>query len=98
MDIIKSITLPTGILNNIDLVVYDRDLEDGEIIVMCTDGIVESNKEYTNKEIWVKNLLEDIETENVQKIADIILKEAVDNNYGKAEDDMSVIVIKVKKR
>lgn len=98
VDIIKSITLPTGILNNIDLVVYDRDLEDGEIIVMCTDGIVESNKEYTNKEIWVKNLLEDIETENVQKIADIILKEAVDNNYGKAEDDMSVIVIKVKKR
>ena len=98
VDIIKSIALPTGILNNIDLVVFDRDLEDGDIIVMCTDGIVESNKEYTNREIWVKNILEDMETENVQKIADIILKEAVDNNYGKAEDDMSVIVVKIKKK
>ena len=98
VDIIKSIALPTGILNNVDLVVFDRDLEDGDIIVMCTDGIVESNKEYTNKEIWVKNILETIETENVQKIADIILKEAIDNNYGNAADDMSIIVVKVKKK
>lgn len=98
VDIIKSIALPTGILNNVDLVVFDRDLEDGDIIVMCTDGIVESNKEYTNKEIWVKNILENIETENVQKIADIILKEAIDNNYGNAADDMSIIVVKVKKK
>ena len=98
VDIIKSLSLPAGILDNIELVVFDRDVEDGEIIVMCTDGIVESNKEYTNREIWVKNMLEDIETENVQKIADILLKEAIDNNYGKAEDDMSVIVVKVKKK
>lgn len=98
VDIIKSIALPTGILNNVDLVVFDRDLEDGDIIVMCTDGIVESNKEYTNKEIWVKNILENIETENVQKIADIILKEAIDNNYGNAADDMSIIVVKIKKK
>ena len=98
VDIIKNISLPTGILNNIDLVVYDRDIEDNDIIVMCTDGIVDSNKQYQNKEIWVKNILENMETENSQKIADIILKEAIDNNYGKAEDDMSVIVIKIKKK
>ena len=36
---------------------------------MCSDGILESNIEYENKEIWVKNLLEEIETDNVQKIA-----------------------------
>lgn len=98
VDIIKSIALPTGILDNIELVVYDRDIEDNDIIVMCTDGIIDSNKEYQNKELWVKNILEDIETENSQKIADIILKEAIDNNYGKAEDDMSIIVIKIKRK
>ena len=98
VDIIKSIALPTGILDNVDLVVYDRDIEDNDIIVMCTDGIVDSNKEYQNKELWVKNILEDIDTKNAQKIADIILKEAVDNGYGKAEDDMSIIVIKIKRK
>lgn len=98
VDIIKSIALPTGILNDVDLVVYDRDLEDNDIIVMCTDGIIDSNKEYINKESWVKDVLENIETENAQKIADIIINEAIDNNYGKAQDDMSIIVIKIKKK
>lgn len=98
VDIIKSIALPTGILNNVDLIVYDRDLENNDIIVMCTDGIIDSNKEYTNKELWIKNILETIETDNPQKIADIIVKEAIDNNYGKAQDDMTIIVVKISKK
>lgn len=95
--IMKSLSLPAGILENIDLTVYDKDIEDNDIICMCTDGIIDSNAEYKNKEIWVKNLLEEIETDNVQKIADIILKESIDNNFGTPKDDMTVIVTKFKK-
>ena len=98
VDIIKNISLPAGILNDIDLIVYDRDVDDNDIIVMCSDGIIESNSEYKNKELWVKNLLEEMKTTNAQKIADIILKEAIDNNYGKAKDDMTVIVTKITKK
>ncbi len=97
VNIVKSISLPAGILDKIDLVVYDKDLEDGDIIIMCSDGILESNTEYENKEIWVKNLLEEIETDSVQKIANILLAQSIDNGVGVAKDDMSVIVIKVKK-
>ena len=95
--VVKSISLPAGILDKIDLVVYDKDLSDGDIIVMCTDGILESNAEYENKEVWIKNLLEQIETDNVQKIANIILQESKDNNVGIPKDDMTVIVTKVKR-
>lgn len=98
VDIVKNIALPAGILNDIDLVIYDRDIEDNDIIVMCSDGIVESNSEYKNKELWVKDLLEQMETTNAQKIADIILKESIDNNYGKAKDDMTIIVTKILKK
>lgn len=98
VDMIKNIALPAGIMNNIDLIVFDRDLEDEDIIIMCSDGIIESNSEYTNKEIWLKNILEKMETTSAKKIADIILKEAIDNNYGVAKDDMTVIVTKIKKR
>lgn len=94
---IKSLALPAGILDNIDFVTYDRDMEDNEIFLMCSDGILEANTEYQNKEIWVKNLLEQMETENVQKIADIILKEAIDCGYGIAKDDMTIIVGKINK-
>lgn len=98
VQILKSLSLPSGILNDIDLVVYDKDLKENDIIVMCSDGILESSEEYTNKELWLKFLLEEIETDDVQKIADIILQEAIDNNYGKAKDDMTVIVTKIKNK
>lgn len=98
VDIIKNIALPAGILKDIDLIVYDRDVEDNDIIVMCSDGVLESNSEYKNKELWIKDLLTQIEIENSQKIADILLKEAIDNNYGKAKDDMTIIVTKIIKK
>lgn len=97
VDIIKTISIPTGILENIDLEIFDRDLEDGDILVMCSDGIIESYAEYENKELWLKYLLEDIESQNAQKIADLILQEAIDNCVGKARDDMTVMVVKVGK-
>lgn len=97
VQIVKSISLPTGILDKVDLVVYDKDLEDGDIIIMCSDGILESKVDYENKEIWVKNLLEEIETDNVQKIANILLAQSIDNGVGVAKDDMTVIAVKVKK-
>ena len=42
-------------------------------------------------------MLEDIETTNTKKIADLVLNEAIDNNYGVAKDDMSIIVCKFRK-
>lgn len=98
VQIIKSLSLPAGILGDIDLVTFDTDLEDGDIIVMCTDGIIDSNSEYNNKEMWVKDLLTQLETEDVKKIADIILNEAIDNNVGRPKDDMTVIVAKIIKK
>lgn len=79
VDVVKAVSLPTGILAKSDLVIYDKDLKDKDIIIMCTDGVLESNAEYENKELWVKNLLEEIDTENVQRIASILLAQAKEN-------------------
>jgi len=97
VQIIKSLSLPAGILNNINLTTYDKDISNQDIIVMCSDGVIDANVEYKNKELWVKYILEDVETTSVQKISDIIINEAVDNNYGIVKDDMSLIVCKISK-
>lgn len=98
VQIIKSNSLPAGIINQDNIQIFDTDIQNEEILVMCTDGILDSNIEYKNKELWVKYLFEDIETKNTKKIADIILNEAIDNNFGKIKDDMSVIVCKFMKK
>ena len=76
----------------------DKDLKENDIIIMCSDGIIESNTECKNKELWLKELLENLKTDDVQKISDIILQEAIDNGFGIAKDDMTVIVLKISTR
>ena len=98
VQMIRSNSLPTGILEESKLETFDKDINDGEIVVLCSDGILDSNVEYKNKELWIKYLLEDIETTNTQKIANLILEESVDNNYGIAKDDMSVVAFKFRQK
>ena len=98
VQIIKANSLPTGVVEKGNIQTLDYDLNSGDILLMCTDGILDANIEYKNKELWLRYLLEDIETNNTQKIADLILNEAIDNNFGVIKDDMSVIVCKFIKR
>lgn len=94
LQLIKSNSLPAGIIDSQEMQTFDKDIQSGDILLMCSDGILDSNIEYKNKELWVKYMLEDIETTNTQKIAELIINEAIDNNFGIAKDDMSIIVCK----
>ena len=98
IQIIKSLTLPAGVINDTNTDVFDKDIENNDIFVMVSDGILDANVEFKNKELWLKYLLEDIEINNSQKIADIIINEAKDNNYGKVKDDMTIIVGRIIKK
>ena len=93
---VKSENLPIGMLNNIELTSQKLDLADGDILVMCSDGILDSMEDM--KEDWIEYFLKNLTTTNVQKIADLILAEAVDNSFGVVKDDMTVIVIRIIKR
>lgn len=92
IQIIKSLALPAGIINDNGKEIFDIDITGGEYMIMCSDGILDSNIAYKNKELWIKYILEDMEDNIPQKMADIILNEAIDNNVGKVKDDMSIIV------
>lgn len=98
IQIVKAKSLPAGMINDIKLEVFEKDLENKEIMLMCTDGILDSNVEYKNKELWIKYLLEDIDTDNTKKIADLVLNESIDNSFGTPKDDMSVFVCKFRKK
>lgn len=90
VQIISEASVPVGISTKVKTVTYDKDLEEGDIILMCSDGIQDSGEGN-----WLKSILSKMQTENVQKIADIIIKEAIDNNFGNAKDDMTIIIARV---
>ena len=98
INLIKSSALPTGIVKELNIEVIEREVLDGDIVLMCSDGVIDSNVEYKNKTLWIKYLLEDIQNSNPQKISDIVLNEAVDNGYGNVKDDMSILAFKIIKK
>ena len=92
VDMIQSIGLPVGVLEEMDIDLYGKNLSSGDMIVMVSDGIIDANESYNPKEIWITELLRAVKTENPQRLADIILQEAIDSNMGVTKDDMTVLV------
>ncbi len=90
--ILSSKSLPVGATANIDIEVFEKRLDRGDYFVLVSDGILEATDK---KEEWIKDLLSSISTNKPQRIADIILQEAIDINFGVSNDDMTVVVAKV---
>lgn len=94
--ILNSTEMPLGIVNKITSKEECTKLNDNDIIVFSSDGVMETKEIIKND--WLEEFLKNASTNNVQKLADLILAEAIENNYGVVEDDMTVIVVKVLKR
>lgn len=96
ISIIKSEEMPIGV--GLDIVLKEKivPVSDGDIILICSDGLLDSKEDF--KKDWIEEFLKNVSTNNVQKISDMILAEAIDNNYGIAGDDITVIVAKIIKR
>lgn len=98
VQIINSHSLPVGILRDVDIQIYEEDLEDGDFIIMVSDGILDANYDEDNKEKWLAKIIYDIESVNPQTIADKIKDAALGACDGTANDDMTVLVTKIWKR
>lgn len=95
IDIIGNEALPLGIFKNVEYEPVTKNLRDGDIVIMMSDGILDSNIEQTEKENWLEETLKNTEIQNPQKLADYILEKAKDNTGNIINDDMTVIVLKV---
>ena len=93
---IEANTLPVGIMEEVEQNIITTKLNDGDIILMCSDGLLESKNE-VHKD-WIEEFLKNVNTNNVQKLSDLIVAEAIDNSYGIVKDDITVIVGKVVKK
>ena len=90
---IGSWTLPVGILESIDVDVHEKQLTHGDVVVMMTDGVADSQK--GAESFWIEDMLADLEMGNPQDVAEHILSVARGNYGDMIGDDMTVLVLKV---
>lgn len=95
VEIISAKALPIGILEDIQTPAVTRNLNDGDIIVMASDGISETGYGVL-KGAWLKQLILEHEG-NMQELADKVLKNARQKAYPKPCDDMTVAAARLKK-
>jgi stage II sporulation protein E len=95
VSIVRSTSLPIGILNHIEIESTSRQLVAGDIIVMVTDGILDAEKKILDKEEWVAKALRRIGSENPREIADSILRQAKNYTGGEIDDDMTVLAFRL---
>ena len=84
-------SLPVGVVSEISCEDKKRQLEDGDMVVLVSDGILECIPEVGREEIFKSRLLH-LNMNNSQEIADTILQQAIVDCRGDIVDDMTVLV------
>lgn len=94
---IEASNLPIGMIQEFDVDVVSEQMKSGDLLVMMSDGIFEAPKHVENKEVWMKRMISEVETNDPQEVADLILERVIRNSHGEIADDMTIIVAKVKR-
>ena len=91
-EIIKSTTLPIGVLEKVDFDCVSKKLYDGDYVVMISDGILD-NIPGVDKEETMANLINDITVKKPAAMAEEIMRKSLKYNGDKPSDDMTVLVL-----
>ncbi len=92
---VESSNLPMGIIQEFDVDVVSDQLKAGDLLVMMSDGIFEGPKHVENYDLWMKRKIKELQTEDPQEIADLIMEEVIRTRSGVIEDDMTIVVAKI---
>lgn len=94
VEIIKSSTLPMGVLEQVDYDCTDKKLYDGDYVIMISDGVLD-NLPCVNKEEKLVEIINAVKMKKPKAIAEEILKTSMGYNNEKAFDDCTVLVFGV---
>ncbi|KAF6579726.1 MULTISPECIES: stage II sporulation protein E [Paenibacillus] len=92
---VSASNLPIGIIQDIEVDLVSLQLQPGDILIMITDGIYDSPGYAVNKEIWMKRMIQEIESEDPQELADCLLERVIRYQQNQIYDDMTVVVSKI---
>lgn len=89
---IPSTTLPMGLFQKPEIESCERQLAEGDYVIMVSDGVVDS-VQAENKENTLCELIAALTTKNSKELANNILQFAIHQSGGRIQDDMTVLVL-----
>ncbi|WP_026693207.1 stage II sporulation protein E [Peribacillus kribbensis] len=92
---VESDNLPMGMFKEFDVEVVMEQLKAGDLVIMMSDGIFDGPSHFENFEYWMKRKIKELETDDPQEIADILLEEVI-RRKGKIDDDITIVTAKVR--
>jgi stage II sporulation protein E len=89
--------LPIGILNEIDVDLIRLQLQADDLLIMMTDGVFGTNGYDSERERWIMRCISEIQVEDTQCFADMLLEKVMRSNGGSIDDDMTVVVTRIQR-
>lgn len=87
---VETPSLPAGILPQIRFTYTEDDLNEGDVIVMVSDGVIASGED------WIERTISSWKDESMQQLADHIVDEACARRNDGHDDDMTVVAMYIK--
>lgn len=89
---VKSTSLPLGVMSKLELDSTDRQLQDGDMVIMVTDGIMDALP-IGEQEFLMRMIIEGTNLSNPKELAHHILEQVLECSGEVPLDDMTVVVI-----
>lgn len=94
---IKNSTIPVGLSETVDYIPIVKKLEDKDVIIQISDGVVQEEDNSTDN--YFTNYIKNIDVNKSAKmLADELYKFVLKENKNILKDDVTIIVTKLKKR
>ncbi|WP_158738507.1 stage II sporulation protein E [Alteribacillus sp. YIM 98480] len=94
---IEARNLPIGMMEHAELDVVTEQMKDGDMLIMMSDGILDIPGPIENTEIWIRRIISQLDTEDPQEMADLLLERVMRVSQGKINDDMTIVTAKIER-
>ncbi len=89
---IHSVTLPIGVIQDIEIDTVTKKLESGNFVIMVTDGVIDALPT-GQQDCMMSRFISEIEIQNPKEVAHHILEKVLECSSELPVDDMTILVI-----
>ncbi|MDD4571189.1 MAG: stage II sporulation protein E [Clostridia bacterium] len=93
VETVRAQSLPVGMLAKVEKEQYLKQLQNGDMIILASDGLLDADSKIDIK--WLTNVLADTDIKDAQMLAEYLLSKTVSISGGRMRDDITILVAAV---